>query len=158
MCLIGASCTYIILYSQGILYKRTALHYEADMCSQYAGSCFQMCSSAVAAAQRAQQRMVALMEWRQEAVLEAAGALEGRAPLPVEPPGGGWALRHRRLHLLQVCTRVQDFGFRTSSPCLLTEPFAQRAQFSTFEKRTRKSPGISRDKYFLIKLLHVVRA
>ena len=45
---------------------------------------------------------MALAEWRWEDALAAAGALEGRTPLPIDPPGGGWALRHRRSDLVQV--------------------------------------------------------
>lgn len=60
------------------------------------------CSAAAAFAQDAQLRAVALAEWRWEDVLAAAGALRGRSPLPIDPPGGGWALRHRRADLVQV--------------------------------------------------------
>jgi hypothetical protein len=59
------------------------------------------CSAALEQSQDERRRRLALVEWQHEGVLAAAGRLGGAAP-EVAPPDAGWALRHRRMHLLQV--------------------------------------------------------
>ena len=60
-----------------------------------------LCSTALEQSQGERRRRVALLEWQHEGDLSAAGRLGGSAT-EVAPPDAGWALRHRRMHLLQV--------------------------------------------------------
>lgn len=54
-------------------------------------------------AETAQERSLALLEWVSEEALTSSGVLELRQPVVIDPAGGGWALHHRRMQLLQVC-------------------------------------------------------
>lgn len=52
-------------------------------------------------------RRLTAFEWAHEPALQAALAAAGGLPAPAEvrpDDGGGWALRSRRGHLLQVCS------------------------------------------------------
>ena len=62
------------------------------------------CSAALKVSQDKKRRRLALLEWQREGALAAAGRLGGAAT-EVAPPDAGWALRHRRMHLLQVSSR-----------------------------------------------------
>jgi hypothetical protein len=62
------------------------------------------CSVALEESQDERRRRLALLEWQHEGALAAAGRL-CEAATEVAPLGAGWALRHRRMHKLQVSSR-----------------------------------------------------
>ena len=72
------------------------------------------CSAALERLQDERRRRLALLEWQHEATLAAAGRLDGPAT-EVVPNDAGWALRHRRMHLLQVACLTEASCGNTAS-------------------------------------------
>ena len=85
------------------------------------------------------RRRLALLEWQHEAVVQSAGRLYNPAT-EVAPPDAGWALRHRRMHLLQV--DVCDGSICTTLPRLLMALPAAHAVSASVPEQQDSSVGL----------------